>query len=309
MRRLLPIAAVILLGLMVGRSSLPPRSALHGGPITIEAKAVKLDPERADVQRVGELTFLRGWALTSPSREFGGLSALRVWHERWLAAMDTGALVLFSPGAVQGLIIPLNPRCQPKRLRMGWDTEGLDTDSRSVWISSEWHNAICRRDPDGVQTGVRPAAMVDWPRYGGPETLLRLRDGRFLVLPEDAHFPALLFPGDPVSGVRPRALRYAPPAGYSPTDAAELPDGRIVILNRALGIGGFAAKLVIFDRLPARGKVQGRTIAMLAAPLIHDNFEGIAARREGDATVLTLVSDNNNSWLQQTLLLEFRLDG
>ena len=150
--------------------------------------------------------------------------------------------------------------------------------------------------------------MAGWPRYSGPETLLRLSDGRFFVMPEDADHAALLFPRDPVSGAKPRALKYTPPAGYSPTDAAELPDGRIVILNRAFGLHGFAVKLVLFDGIPMRGTLQGRTIATLARPLVHDNFEGIAARREGRATILTLVSDNNNSWWQRTLLLEFRLD-
>lgn len=307
-RRLLPIAALILLGVVVGRSSLPPQSGLVGGAIRIVAKPVALDPHDPNRRRVGALTFLRGWALTSPSTEFGGLSGLRPWRGRWLAVMDTGALIVFMPGDRHAEVVPLSPRCRPGRVRMGRDTEGLDTDGRSIWISAEWHNTICRRDLGGRQTGIRPAAMADWPRTMGPETLLRLRDGRFLVMPEDADYAALLFPRDPVSGATPRTPTYTPPGGYSPTDAAELPDGRIVILNRALGWHGFAAKLVLIDTIPARGTLQGRTIATLAAPLIHDNFEGVAARREGGATVLTLVSDNNHSWFQRTLLLEFRLD-
>jgi hypothetical protein len=118
----------------------------------------------------------------------------------------------------------------------------------------------------------------------------------------------LVFPRDPVSGAEPRPVTYTPPAGYLPTDAAELPDGRIVILNRAFGWRGFATKLVLLDGIPQHGVLQGRVIATLAKPLIHDNFEGIAARREGDATILTIVSDDNYSSWQRTLLLEFRLD-
>lgn len=308
MRRLLPILVVIVLALIIGRSSLPPDTGLPGGTIDVVATPVALDPRDPSVRRVGELTFLRGWQVTSTSSQFGGLSALRAWHGRWLAVQDTGALVSFLPGDPMGEIIPLSPRCEPNRIRLGRDLEGLDTDDRAIWVSSEWHNTICRRDADGVQHGVRPAAMTDWPRRSGPETLLRLHDGRFLVMPEDASHAALLFPGDPVRGAKPVALRYNPPEGYSPTDAAELPDGRIVILNRKLGLRGFAAKLVLFEKLPARGRLHGRTIATLARPLIHDNFEGIAARRDGRATVLTIVSDDNNSRFQQTLLLEFRLD-
>ncbi|CAM3136027.1 hypothetical protein SPAN111604_05680 [Sphingomonas antarctica] len=311
MRRSIPLFAVLLFLVFAGPSRIAPKFGLTGGPIILNAAPVVLDPRDPRRRRVGELTFLRGWDLTSTSEDLGGLSALRPWHGRWLAVQDTGALVDFSPARRDARIIPLAPRCNPHRLKLGRDTEGLDTDGTHIWVSAEWHNTICRLDPDGVQTGIQPPDMADWPRRSGPETLLRLRDGRFLVLPEDASFPALLFPGDPVSGVKPAKLRYRPPDGYWPTDAVELPDGRIIILNREFGLHGFAVKLVLFDRIPARGTQQGRTLATLAtlaAPLTHDNFEGIAARREGSATILTIVSDNNYSWWQRTLLLEFQLD-
>jgi hypothetical protein len=307
-RRILPLSLIGLLVLALAQSSLPPKLGPRGGTIDITATPVSLDPGNPGARRAGDTVFLRGWHLTSTSAEFGGLSAIRAWNGRWLTVEDTGALVFLSPAERTAELVPVHPRCLPGRVRLGRDLEGLDTDGRSIWVSAEWHNTICRLDPNGKQFGVRPAAMAHWPRYSGPETLLRLRDGRFLVLPEIADHAALLFDGDPVRGAKPTPLRYTPPDGYSPTDAAELPDGRIVILNRALTLRGFATKVVLFDGLPAKGIVQGRTILSLAAPLIHDNFEGIAARREGDATVLTLVSDDNNMWFQRTLLLEFRLD-
>jgi hypothetical protein len=307
-RILLPLFALIALALVIGPSRLAPEFGPTGGPIVVTATPVTLDPRDPQNWRAGELTFLRGWHLTASPPALGGLSGLRAWHGLWLAVMDTGALAELDLHSGRGRIIPVNPRCAPNRLHLGHDLEGIDTDGIRIWVSSEWHNSICRIDPDGVQSGVQPKDMADWPRNTGAETLLRLHDGRFLILPEAADRAALLFPRDPVSGVRPQKLRYTPPTGYSPTDAAELPDGRIVILNRKLGLHGFANTLVLFDGIPAHGVAQGRTIATLAAPLIHDNFEGIAARREGDATILTIVSDDNFNRWQRTLLLEFRLD-
>ena len=38
-----------------------------------------------------------------------------------------------------------------------------------------------------------------------------------------------------------------------------------------------------------------------------DNMEGIGVHRAGAETVLTLISDNNFSMLQRTLLLQFSL--
>jgi hypothetical protein len=52
-----------------------------------------------------------------------------------------------------------------------------------------------------------------------------------------------------------------------------------------------------------------REIAKLSHPLTIDNFEGIAARRdENGDTLIYLVSDDNFSALQRTLLVMFALD-
>jgi len=42
--------------------------------------------------------------------------------------------------------------------------------------------------------------------------------------------------------------------------------------------------------------------------VVHDNFEAIAAVREGDSTILWIASDDNQLFLQRSLLLKFRLD-
>lgn len=307
MRRLLPLLSIIVF-LIFAAPSARPIYFWSGGAISLTATPVRLDPANPARRRVGELTYRRGWHLTSSAGQFGGLSALRPWRGRWLAVVDTGGLVEFSPYRRDAMLTVVNPRCRPNRVRLGNDLEGLDTDSTHIWVSSEWHNTICRLDPDGTQIGTRPPSMSAWPRTTGAETLLRLNDGRFLVMPEDSDFPVLVFAQDPVRGGRPRRIVYSPPAGYSPTDATLLPDGRLVILNRKFGLHGFASKLVLFDGLPEHGTAQGRTIATLAAPLIHDNFEGVSARREGGATILSIVSDDNYYRWQRTLLLEFRLD-
>jgi hypothetical protein len=82
------------------------------------------------------------------------------------------------------------------------------------------------------------------------------------------------------------------------------------VLDRAFSLPfQFANRISI---VPARqlrpGHVaHGRLIAELAAPLIHDNFEGVAVTREGADTILWLVSDDNQFMLQRSLLLKFRL--
>jgi hypothetical protein len=48
-------------------------------------------------------------------------------------------------------------------------------------------------------------------------------------------------------------------------------------------------------------------IASLAAPLLVDNMEGIAVTSDGDSMFLWLISDNNFTLLQRTILMKFRL--
>ena len=209
----------------------------------------------------------------------------------------------------------------------GWDKADRDSESMAVdpasgriWVGFENYNALWRYAPGfaRAEARARPRAMADWPVNGGPESLVRLRDGRFIVLGETAHWPhsraraALLFAGDPVAGPDTGfRFSYAPPAGYDPSDAAELPDGDLLVLNRRFALPyDFTAILTIVPRAGiAAGKTaRGMPIAGFAAPLIHDNFEGVAVTREGKQTIVWLVSDDNQSLLQRSLLLKFRLE-
>src|SRR5690606_3853618 len=180
---------------------------------------------------------------------------------------------------------------------------------------------------------VAPAALRDWPTNGGPEAMVRLADGRFLILAERDHdggavdTPALLFDGDPVAGAKSRAFRFRAPAGYRPVDMAELPDGRVLILVRKVLWGlppRFANQLVLADpaTIGEGAAWQGEVIADLAAPLPSDNYEGLAIQSgpgqsdprasgsheagPGEAITVWIVSDDNSIRLQKTLLLELR---
>lgn len=147
--------------------------------------------------------------------------------------------------------------------------------------------------------------------------MVRLSDGRFLVFAERApngarDRPLLVFDGDPTDAATPVAdRRYRPPSGYAPTDAAQLPDGRVIVVNRRFGFDGpFTAILTIIDPTMLGGEepVEGTAVARFASPVLHDNFEGIAVVQEGARTILWLISDDNSMSWQKTYLLKFALD-
>jgi len=292
----------------------------------MRARPVTLDPNDPGRVKLGGLTFLGGVRLTSPAAAFGGFSAMTVAGDRFTLLSDGGNIVSFrmgsdwQPRAVRFANLPDGPG-------RGWHKSDRDSESLAVdratgqlWVGFEDSNEIWRYAPGFARAEARsaPAAIREWPESSGAESMVRLRDGSFLLLSEGEPGTAkgtrqgLWFAGDPVKP-RQRGFRfsYRPPDGFRPTDVTELPDGRLAVLNRKVSLREwFTAAVTIVDRrMLRRGRiVTGREVARFAAPVLHDNFEALAATREGADTVLWIASDDNRSLLQQSLLLKFRLD-
>lgn len=269
------------------------------------------------------MTLAGAWQLTGRNDHFGGYSALVPLGEgRFLAGSDRGRFLRFSdptrgsPATEMGWLAP--ERNADKTMV---DIESLTRDAATgrIWAGYEGYNAIERLTPDlRLSRRVRPAAMRDWPSNGGPEGMTRLRDGRFIVLAEtpsgwfDETSPAVLFPRDPVVVVKPIRFRFKAPQGYRATDIAQLPDGRVLMVARSVKLGlppHFSGKLLLADpRTIKAGKVwSGKEIALLDGAVPMDNFEGLAIVPLAEGAVeIWLVSDDNTSLLQRTLLLKLR---
>lgn len=315
-----PSRVRVLLILLAAILSLAPALLVRGtdAGAGIVARPLALDPAHPQARQVGALRYLGGWSLGSRDRRFGGFSA---------AAVDGGDLVLLSDAGWALRLRTAGDRIEAA----GWqdvgaaggkaarDSESLahDPAAGGWWIGFEGANLIAERVAGLALSAasVHPAAMRDWPANGGAESLARLPDGRFVVIAETARLPggarqALLFLADPTSGAAPNAFGYRPPAGYDPSDAAALPDGRLIVLNRRLDpLRGFEAELEEADLAGAAkgATLSGRSIARLAAPLTVDNMEGVAIGQEDGRTILWLVSDDNFLPIQRTLLLKFAL--
>src|SRR5690606_11976946 len=141
------------------------------------------------------------------------------------------------------------------------DTEAMIVFGRRAWIGFERRNAVWRYELPAWRSSAEhaPEAMRRWPRNSGVEGMVRLEDGRFLLFSEGAPAEAgatrvLLFDGDPaVPGTGALPLGFRAPDGYRLTDAALLPDGRLLLLTRRFAIlEGISAKLVLADIPPAR---------------------------------------------------------
>ena len=325
MRRRTRYLLMLALALSCQWSGTPERPMLGAVPDLI-ATRVPLDPGDPKHLKVGALTFIGGVRLTSKDLAFGGYSSMTIDRGLFTLLSDGGTVVRFrlddrfrlsAPGFGD---LPVGPGT-------GWTKADRDSESMTlnpatgqVWVGYERVNQIWRYSP-GLRlpaTMVAPKPMADWSENGGAESMVRLHDGRFLVIAETSRrLPsqarsALIFDRDPVEKpLEGFEFGYLPPDGYDPSDATELPDGRVLILNRKLALPfTWSAVLTLIDPRHIRPGVtiRGREIARLALPLTVDNFEGLAITREHGATMLWMVSDDNLLILQQTLLMKFRLD-
>ncbi|MGE0180180.1 MAG: esterase-like activity of phytase family protein [Sphingomonas sp.] len=300
-----------------------PQAPNPPGPIIVplRAESVPLSLEQPGLSRTGALDYLGGWVLEADSDRFGGISALHVDGDLATAISDTGELIRFavpgSPrfGAVRIARLAAGPT--PVRRKADRDAEAMLVAGDDVWVVWENRREVWRYGRDWrARAAARPAAMRRFGRHAGAEAIARLPGGRFLILSETATgspglYRALLFGGDPAQpGTATMPLLYRPPAGFRATDAASLPDGRLLVLNRRAEIWeGIGAALTVVDPATIRpgATIEGREIARLQWPLTVDNMEALAVTREAGRTILWIASDDNFTPIQRTLLLRFAL--
>jgi hypothetical protein len=116
----------------------------------------------------------------------------------------------------------------------------------------------------------------------------------------------------PLESRAPVAPRFVYPLrdGFSLTGLDRLPDGSFVALERFYApVVGPRARITRFAAPSGEGgAIEPELLAELDAPFPVDNFEAISAvRMPNGATRIYVMSDNNNSAQQRTLLLAFDL--
>ncbi len=278
---------------------------------------VPLNEQDRSTRQVGRLLYLGGWTIRSNDARFGGISAMHVDGKDVTALSDAGSVIQFSLGSQEASIQPLKAGPGSSSEKENRDSESLAVRKDRAWVGFEGANEVWRYQRTSWRRlgSAAPPAMKKWPVNAGSEAMLRLPDGRFLVFSEGRQVPggteALLFNRDPSEREsEARTIAYLPPKGYRITDAAVLPDGRMLFLHRRFALTeGVSAKLTLAPKLPsAPGSIlTGVEIAHLGPPLAVDNMEALSVTREGARTIVWIASDDNFNPLQRTMLLRFAL--
>jgi hypothetical protein len=289
---------------------------------------------RKDEQRFGSLDYVGGFSYTSSDRRLMGVSAIRLAKDRseFLAVTDTGywfsgTIRRDEAGGPVGIekarIAPILGADGAGRVKMKGDAdaEGLAIDRDRVLVSYE-------RTPR-IESFARPTHLADvagesprvfpapFPRgelrsNAGMEAIaVSPRDGRTVVVTEQSLdengdlFAAILGSKGGIFKVK----RQAP---WHTTDGAFLPDGDLVLLERRYeGFGRVGMRLRRIEGAAIRPGALVDGPVLIEADLTEeiDNMEGLDTSVGADgATYLTLVSDDNGSYFQRNLFLEFRLN-
>jgi hypothetical protein len=305
-------------------------------PVSIEVHARPIPAfDRSDRSRLrfGALEYRSGLVLTSPFPGFGGLSGIRLdaGGERFISFSDKGnwftGSILYQGRAMTGLAeveaAPmLGPDGKPIQTRGWFDSESIARDGPFVYIGLERVNQVLRFDFSKGFTRARgevvplPAAASRLPFNKGLEALVFVPKGMplagtLIAISErglDAKGNLIAFL---VGGPSPGQFRVRRTEKFDVSDAVLLASGELLILERKFswlsGLGIRIRRIALKSVTPG-AVVDGPSIFEANLGNEVDNMEGIDAHvtPEGD-TVLTMVSDDNFSMLQRTLLLQFTL--
>jgi hypothetical protein len=332
--RVSALLAILALALIPAAAQAP-RAADSIQRIEIRSQAIEtFDPREPARKRFGALTFRGGLVLESPYRDFGGLSALHVMADgqHFLSLSDRGQWLrgrIVYRGNVPIAIADaemapiLGPDGKPLKRRGWYDTEALAEDGGVFYVGIERVNQIVRFDyaKDGLQARGRPIAvppgMKTLPYNKSIECLVAAPkngplSGTLISISErglDAKGNLLGF----IIGGAGGTFTLKRSDEFDVSDCAVAPNGALLVLERRFSWArGVAMRIrsVPLAMIRPDALVDGSELAFADMGHQIDNMEGLSVHRDASgALVLTLISDDNFSPLQRTMLLQFTFTG
>jgi hypothetical protein len=288
-------------------------------------------------QVFGPLRFRGGLVIDSDDPRFGALSGLDIGADGKVTAVaDTGywfsADLVETDGRLTGMrngrmAKLLDPDGNPLSGKRVSDAEGLrivrGAGREDAYVSFEQINVVRRyRGPDFARAKAEPVkvplATAKLPRNEGLEAIaMAPKDGplggAMLLFAEhalngDGNHRAFI-----VGGPRNGTFAIAYSDEFNVTDAAFLPGGDLLILERRFSYTrGVALRLrrIAVDEIRPGATVEGETLLDANMSYQIDNMEAVSARvGPNGETIVNVMSDDNKSLIQRTILLQFVLDG
>lgn len=289
---------------------------------------VNFDLEDSQRRTFGALQFRGGLALSSTDPNFGGISALRVLEdgEHFLALSDRAywlrGRIVYDGNRPIGLAdTEMAPVVGPDgKHEKRWDTESIAKDGNTIYMGVEGLDRILcfvfRESgfPDYRNSIPFPAGRRDLPVNGGLEALEFIPksgalDGTLVALSENGLDKNGNLMAYCINESVRNTFAVKRSANYSISDAALLNPQYLLVLERkydaASGIT-IRVRRISVDSIKQDAVVDGPAVLEADMKCQVDNMEAISVHRDPSGeTILTLVSDDNFSNIQRTLLLQF----
>ena len=310
--------------------------SLPDPPARIEIRATPIasfDPREPERRRFGALEFRGGLELTSPHKEFGGLSSLHLepdgahfitlsdrgrWFRGRIVYRDARPVALADVETAPAL----GPDGKPLTARGWYDTESLAAQDGILYVGIERANQIVRFDyardgllargqvvpvPPGVRTLSRGEGLecLAMSRKGMPQA------GALIAISERGLDADGNIRGFVIGGASPGAFAVKRSDNFDICDCTITPEADLILLERRFNWRqGVAMRMrrVPLSRVQPGALIDGAVLIEADMGYQIDNMEGLGVHRAADgALVLTLVSDDNFSLIQRTILLQFAL--
>lgn len=285
-------------------------------------------------QRFGALEFVGGLELTAADREFGGMSAIRFLDagRNFLGVTDTGFwyaghIERDADGRPSGMggfrMAPLlGPTGEPFARKWDADAESLAISGDRVTVGFEREHRLLEYKLDTRDFASLPKALpLPLPREelrknasleavavspaSGPLGSVRVVLTEKSLNRNGDLFAAVL------AGPRRGIFHVRRTDGFDISDAAFLPDGDLLVLERRYAlVSGVALRIrrIAGEAIRPGATVDGEVLLKADMGYQIDNMEGIDVWTDGNGhSVLSLISDDNYSLWQRNLYLEFRL--
>ncbi len=289
------------------------------GPIRVVATPLPLDPADPRRNRLGDFVFAGALWLKSPDTSlFGGFSDLKV--------TEGGDMISESDeGSVLRAHIVLGPDGRPTGLEhatisvlKGLDGKPLpgkfeaDSEGVVVWpngdlmVSFERDHRIWVYPAAGGAPHAVPRPDVAMPENEGMEGLaLAPREG------PDAYWVGIeggeIWLCHLAKACQKTPGQFPPAMGYRLPALFEMDDGDLVVEHHSwTPLTGTHLTISVIDNPAANPAPKAKAQLAIASPLTVDNIEGVAVvKRPDDVRRLYLISDDNFSRYQRTLLMAF----
>ncbi|MDQ0420556.1 hypothetical protein J2045_001580 [Peteryoungia aggregata LMG 23059] len=322
------------LSALVALSSCTPATIPPGEMLPIAVDSAVIDDLGGNPTLSQGLTFLGGIELSSPEPLFGAFSSIRFRDEQsFLGVFDTGYWIegrirRDAEGRLSGVdavrLAPLlDASGRESSSKFLVDAESLALDGARAFVGFEQRHRVVTYAPLADLGKALPSVPVAFPfdldilhSNGGFESLVMAPKGSQLEgalvaiteksFDENGNIYAAIV-GGPLAG----EFRVRPRDAFEITDATFLPDGDLLLLERRFSIAtgvGMRLRRIEGASIRPEAVVDGEILFEANYRSQIDNMEGLDAIPEADGSVrLIVVSDDNHSILQRTLMLEFRL--